>query len=110
MRIEEHPILEFDRGRPVTFTFDGRELRAFSNETIAAALVAAGHTAFRRSIKLGRERGFFCGIGRCSSCNVVVDGVPDVRACVTLVEEGMEVRTQQGRGRIDEGWRGPAGA
>ena len=102
-RIGKHPVLDFRRGRPVTFTFDGHQVEAHQGETIAAALVAAGHTAFRRSIRLGRERGFFCGIGRCSSCNVIVDGVPDVRACVTPVREGMEVRTQHGRGRIDGG-------
>jgi len=103
VRIDRHPILDFDRGDAVTFTFDGRELRACAGDTIASALVANGITTFRKSIKLHRERGFFCGIGRCSSCNVVVDGVPDVRACVTPVREGMAVRTQVGRGRIDGG-------
>ena len=62
-----------------------------------------GVDAFRQSIKLHRPRGFFCGIGRCSSCNVIVDGVPDVRACVTLVRDGMDVRTQKGRGEIGGG-------
>ena len=101
MRIKKHPILDFDRGEAVFFTFDGRKLEARAGDTIASALVANGITAFRKSIKLGRGRGFFCGVGRCSSCNVVVDGVPDVRACVTPVREGMEVETQVGRGRID---------
>lgn len=101
MRIDGHPILDFDRGDAVAFTFDGRELRACAGDTIASALVASGISTFRKSIKLHRGRGFFCGIGRCSSCNVVVDGVPDVRACVTPVKEGMTVETQVGRGRID---------
>jgi aerobic-type carbon monoxide dehydrogenase small subunit (CoxS/CutS family) len=103
VRIERHPILDFERGERVTFTFDGRELTGHTRETIAAALVANGIDAFRESIKLHRPRGFFCGIGRCSSCNVIVDGVPDVRACVTLVRQGMDVRTQKGRGEIGGG-------
>ncbi|MHC4916184.1 MAG: (2Fe-2S)-binding protein [Planctomycetota bacterium] len=107
MRIEKHPVLDFERGGEVTFTFDGREVRAREGDTIAAALAAAGISAYRRSIKLHRERGFFCGIGRCASCNVVVDGVPDVRACVTAVRAGMDVRTQDGRGRIDGDGHGP---
>ncbi len=106
MRIGKHPVLEFDRGEEIVFTFDGREVRAHLGETIAAALAAAGITAYRRSIKLHRERGFFCGIGRCASCSVVVDGVPDVRACVTPVRAGMDVRTQDGRGRIAGGGDG----
>jgi predicted molibdopterin-dependent oxidoreductase YjgC len=103
MRIEQHPILDFPRGEEVVFTFDGREVRARAGETIAAALLAAGIDAFRESIRLHRPRGFFCGIGRCSSCNVIVDGVPDVRACVTEVRAGMDVRTQRGRGRLAGG-------
>ena len=104
MRIDKHPILKFDRGRAVTFTFDGRKLTACANDTIAAALLANGVDAFRESPGLHRPRGFFCGIGRCSSCNMIVNGVPDVRVCVTPVAEGLDVRTQHGKGRID----GPA--
>ena len=100
MRIEKHPILEFRRGEPVSFTFDGREIAAYAGETIAAALLANGIDTFRQSLELGRPRGFFCGIGRCSSCCVIVDGAPDVRACVTPVRPGMDVRTQKGRGRL----------
>jgi aerobic-type carbon monoxide dehydrogenase small subunit (CoxS/CutS family) len=101
MRIEKHPILKFEPGAPVTFTFDGRRLQARSGDTVAAALLANGVEVFRESARLHRPRGFFCGIGRCSSCNMIVDGVPDVRVCVTPVAEGMDVRTQRGHGRID---------
>ena len=101
MRIDKHPILDLQRGPKVIFTFDGRELEAFAGETVAASLVANGITTFRVSPKLERRRGFFCGIGRCSSCNMEIDGVPNVRACVTMVAEGMDVRTQRGQGVLD---------
>jgi aerobic-type carbon monoxide dehydrogenase small subunit (CoxS/CutS family) len=101
MRIEKHPILKFPPGAPVTFSFDGRKLQGRAGDTIAAALLANGVDTFRESPELHRPRGFFCGIGRCSSCNMIVDGVPDVRVCVTPVAEGMDVRTQHGKGRID---------
>ena len=100
MRIEKHPILQFKRAKKVSFTFDGREMAGYEGETITAALVARGVLTLSTSIKLDRPRGFFCGIGRCSSCNMVVDGVPNVRACVTPLREGMDVRTQTGRGEI----------
>ena len=44
-------------------------------------------------------RGFFCAIGKCSSCFMVVDGVPNVRTCVTPVKDGMVVETQRGLGK-----------
>ncbi|MHC4660170.1 MAG: (2Fe-2S)-binding protein [Planctomycetota bacterium] len=100
MRIENHPVLEFTRGKTVRFTFDGKEMEGREGETISAALVANGVLTFRKSIKHERPRGFFCGIGRCASCNMIVDGVPNVRACVTPLKAGMDVRTQVGRGEI----------
>lgn len=100
MRITSHPILDFRRGQKIRFSFDGRELEAYETETIAAALLANGINIYRESIKLRRPRGFFCGIGRCSSCNMIVNGVPNVRACVTRVAAGMDVRTQKGKGAI----------
>jgi hypothetical protein len=31
---------------------------------------------------------------------MVVDGEPNVRTCITLLKEGMQVETQEGKGRI----------
>lgn len=47
-----------------------------------------------------RPRGFFCAIGKCSSCFMVVDGVPNVRTCVTPLAEGMNIETQYGKGLV----------
>lgn len=102
MRIRMHPILEFDRGQQLGFTFDGKPMIAYANETVAAALFSNGINIYRTSINLDRPRGFFCGIGRCASCSMIIDGVPNTRACVTRVREGMDVRTQHGRGDIND--------
>ena len=41
MRIAKHPIIEdYNKGRPVTFTLDGKEMNGFEGESIAAALKA----------------------------------------------------------------------
>ena len=50
--------------------------------------------------EMKRPRGFFCAIGKCSSCFMVVDGVPNVRTCVTALSEGMKVETQRGKGLV----------
>jgi len=93
MRIDVHPILHFDRKREISFLYNGHKIKAFEGETIASALHAAGIKVLSHSIKLNRPRGFFCGIGKCSSCLMRVNGVPNVRTCITPVEEGMVVES-----------------
>ncbi len=100
MRIEDHPILTFQRGKRVRFTFDEKELEGFEGEPIAAALHDAGIRVLRESLKLHRPRGFYCAIGQCSSCLMTVDGKPNVRVCVEELKEGMKVETQKGKGDL----------
>ena len=97
-RIAEHPILEFPKRAKVPFYWCGRELWGYEGEPIAAALHAAGVRVLHHSLKTGRPRGFFCAIGNCSSCLVVVDGVPNVRACTEKLRAGMRVEPQAGAG------------
>ena len=82
------------RGRPIAFTLGRRRIRAFEGETVGAALHAAGERVLMRSIKYHRPRGLFCNAGKCASCLMRVDGVPNVRACVTPAEDGMKVEPQ----------------
>ena len=96
-RIKEHPILGIqEKGRPVTFTFDGKELQGFEGEPIAAALKANGVMVHRYTKKQHKPRGIFCAIGRCTDCVMVVDNVPNVRTCITPLKEGMDIKTQYG--------------
>ena len=98
--IERHPILDFRHDEKVEFTFDGRRMEGFKGEPIAAALHSNGVMVYRETPEMKRTRGFFCAIGKCSSCFMVVDGVPNVRTCVTPLSPGMDVRTQKGKGKI----------
>ncbi len=100
MRISSHPILSFPPKKVVEFTFEGRRLQGLEGEPIAAALHDNGVLVLRHSIKKNRPRGFFCAIGRCSSCLMVVDGVPNIRTCVEPLREGMVVARQSGKGTI----------
>ncbi len=97
MRISEHPILKFRRGHRVRFYFDGQEMKGFEGEPIAAALHAEGVRVLHYS-EAGRPRGFFCAIGNCSSCLMMVDSQPNVRTCITPLRAEMDIRTQRGRG------------
>ena len=100
MRITSHPILKFAEKKLVQFSFNGQQLEGYPGEPIAAALHAAGITVLRHSHELNRPRGLFCAIGNCSSCLMVVDGMPNVRVCVEPLQDGMIVETQIGRGKL----------
>jgi succinate dehydrogenase/fumarate reductase-like Fe-S protein len=100
MRIEEHPVLEFDRGKKLTFYYNGEEVEGYENETIVAALHAAGIRKLGNSQELHRPRGLFCAIGNCSSCFMTVDGEPNMRVCVIKCKQGLQVAEQDGKGVI----------
>lgn len=98
LRVSEHPILTFPERREVIFIFEGEEVKGYEGEPIASALHANGVKVLRRSLRFNRPRGFFCAIGNCSSCLMVVDGEPNVRTCIKELEEGMVVERQIGKG------------
>ena len=100
MRIEEHPVLSFERGEKISFFFNGQEVEAYPTETIAASLHAAGIRKLAQSPELHRPRGLFCAIGNCSSCFMTVDGQPNMRVCVIKAKPGLQVVEQQGKGVI----------
>ncbi len=89
-RIEQHPILHISRGKPFQFTFDGKPLTAYPEETIAAALFANGIRIFGHHPKDGAPQGLFCANGQCAQCMVIADGIP-VKSCMTRVKPGMRV-------------------
>ena len=92
MRVEKHPVLgDREVGRLVSITVDGKEIQAVEGEPIAAALLAQGMRVMRKTPRYGEPRGVFCGIGRCTDCIMIVDGVPNVRTCVTPVKGGMVI-------------------
>lgn len=96
-RIKNHPILgEPNKGKPVSFTFDGQRMEGCEGEPIAFALKANGVLIHRYTKKEHKPRGIFCAIGRCTDCVMVVNGKPNIRTCVTPLEEGMIVQTQDG--------------
>ncbi len=97
MRIENHPILgDFEKGPEVEFIYNGKPMKGFAGEPIAAALRAAGVMKHRVTSRKHKPRGIFCAIGRCTDCVMVVNGKANIRTCVTPLEAGMVVETQYG--------------
>jgi len=100
LRVYKHPILEFDRKSKIPFYFNGKKITAFEGESIAAALHANGVKVLSHSLKYNRPRGFFCGIGKCSSCFMTVDDIPNVRTCITPTCKNMIVKEQDKVGEL----------
>lgn len=104
MRVTNHPILGEDTSpEEVTVYIDGRCCKAKKGEVIAATLLANGFRTHRYTAKRHEPRGIYCGIGQCTDCVMTVNGVPNVRTCITEVAEGMVIETQDGFGgkRVD---------
>ena len=74
----------------VTFTFDGSAIAAGDGANLAAALLAAGVTALRRTPVSAAPRGPFCMMGACYDCLVEIDG-ERVQACMQVVRDGLAV-------------------
>lgn len=98
-RIVDHPVLgPLPDTEMVRIVVDGEPVMARKGEMIAAALIAAGKKYFRKTVKVHEPRGIYCGIGRCTDCVMTVNGIPNIRTCITPVENGMVIETQMGYG------------
>lgn len=95
MSIKKHPILgDAPAAREVTVLLDGVPIQVEEGQMIAAALLEKGIRVNRYTRKNHAARGIFCGIGQCTDCVMVVNGQRNVRTCITPVEEGMVIETQ----------------
>jgi sarcosine oxidase subunit alpha len=90
-RLAAHAGEWIDRAVSLRFTFEGREYRGFSGDTISSALAAAGVPFLARSFKYHRPRSILSFANHDSNILFQVDGVPNVRGDVTRVREGMRV-------------------
>ena len=81
------------RGQPLGIIIDGKKVTAYEGETVATALLAEGIRVFGRTENKEHFHGIYCGMGICYECLVRVNGIPNMRACQTVVTEGMLVET-----------------
>jgi predicted molibdopterin-dependent oxidoreductase YjgC len=80
------------RGRALTIHVDGRPVRAYQGQTIAAALLSEGIFTSRTINQ--QHLGVYCNMGICHSCAMTVNGIANVRICRTLVSDGCQVESQ----------------
>lgn len=84
----------------ITIYLDGRAIPARAGESIAACLLRAGVTHFRTTPVSGARRLPYCMIGHCFDCLIEIDGIGSRQACLSQVENGMKLRTQDGPATI----------
>ena len=78
----------------IDIEIDGKVIKAVKGQTIAEALLANGIQIFRWTRK-NEPRGIYCNMGICYECRIIVNGFPNVRACLTPVTAGCKVKTQK---------------
>lgn len=83
-------------GRRVRILVDDLPLDVPSGISVAAALLSAGLHHSRTTPASGTPRAPYCMMGVCFDCLVEINGRPNRQGCLTLIEEGMQVRTQEG--------------
>ncbi|MEM6678860.1 MAG: sarcosine oxidase subunit alpha family protein, partial [Pseudomonadota bacterium] len=91
-----------DRSKPITFHFDGQELKGFAGDTLASALLANNRVMVGRSFKYHRPRGIIAsgaeepnalmGIGAATPEGPRFE--PNQRATTTELVDGMEAISQ----------------
>jgi D-hydroxyproline dehydrogenase subunit gamma len=85
-------IAETERA-PLSFFLDGVEVGALKGDTVLTAILTQQRYV-RHSEFSGEPRAGFCMIGACQDCWVCCEDGMRIRACSTLVQEGMRVVTK----------------
>lgn len=89
-----------DRGRPVRFSFEGRDVEGFVGDCIASALAANGRWILSRSFKYHRPRGLLSMEAAEANTLVQVPGEPNVAADRMPIREGLRVTAQNVSGTL----------
>lgn len=85
----------------ITLRINGSPISVAAGTTLAAAILNAGATTFRRSVT-GTPRAPLCAMGVCFECRVTLNGVRHVPCCQLLCRDGMDVRPDDVRPGEDE--------
>ena len=79
-------------GPPVHIFVDGAEVAAYAGESVLVAVLAA-RDALRRHEFSDEPRAGFCLMGACQDCWMWLADHQRVRACTTVVADGMCILT-----------------
>ena len=96
MRIDGKGLI--NRDAPLTFKFDGKEVRGFEGDTVASALLANGTRLMGRSFKYHRPRGPVTAGSDEPNALITTgrgaDQIPNVRATMQEIFSGLDARSQ----------------
>jgi aerobic-type carbon monoxide dehydrogenase small subunit (CoxS/CutS family) len=81
-----------ERGAQFTIQVDDESVLAYHGETLATVLLAAGKMVMRKTFKMHKSRGYYCGMGICHECLVELEDGTRVRSCQTLAEPSMKIK------------------
>lgn len=95
IRLIRDSSAEIERAPPLTILFDGQPIGAHEGETVAVALLRAGHLMVRQAPNDRAPRGLFCCMGLCQECAIIVDGNV-TEACRQIVSDGMAITSLPG--------------
>lgn len=90
-----------DADSSVEIVLDEHPVTVEAGQPLAAALMKAGLSVFRRTPVSGAPRAPYCMMGVCFECLVEIDGVPNQQSCMVEVREGMRVRVQDGARNLE---------
>ena len=100
MALTSAPAAQFVRRyrkdeQPVGFRLNGEPQVGRRGDTVLTAILCIGGS-LRQTEFTGEARAGFCLIGACQDCNVMTENGGKLRACTTLLQEGMAFVTHSG--------------
>ena len=100
-RLSQLPTLRVNPDQKLAFHHHRSRYQGLAGDTIATALYANGVRIFSRSLKYHRPRGLYSLDGECSNTCMEVNGIPNVCAEKTLLQNGMALKTQNVKGSAE---------
>ena len=88
--------------KQVSISINGKPFDVPAGETVAAAVLASGIGHTRTTAISNSPRAPFCLMGVCFECLMVINGLPNQRACKVYVAEDMIIESQHGSGVLPE--------
>ncbi|MCA0434224.1 MAG: (2Fe-2S)-binding protein [Proteobacteria bacterium] len=83
-----------DRGKTITFTYDGSRAFGFAGDTLASALLASGRVLVARSFKYHRPRGFLSAGPEEPNGLFTVGDEPNTPGTLCEIHEGLAAKSQ----------------
>lgn len=86
-------LKEMDR-RQLKFRLDGRDVVGLEGDTLLTAILTNGHRLRMSEFGDGPRAGF-CMMAACQDCWVEAEDGQRLRACTTMLVEGLSIRTRR---------------